>query len=215
MDYVPCMGDHQLHFTADEEANSLLVEEPLALLIGFVLDQQVPLTRAFASPLELKRRLGALDAAAIASMGPDDLDAVFRAKPALHRFPSSMAKRTGELCNVIVEDYGGDAGRVWGDAASGEELRDRIAALPGFGKMKINSLLAVLGKRLDVQPAGMSSVLPAHPTIGDVDSAEALESYQAHKRAMKQKARAASRLAPARQSRAASSAARSGAARRV
>ena len=122
-------------------------------------------------------------------MGPDELDAIFREKPALHRFPTSMAKRTGDLCQVIVDEYGGDAGRVWGDAGSGDELRDRIAALPGFGKMKINSLLAVLGKRLDIQPAGMDDVLPTHPTIGDVDSAEALESYQAHKRAMKQKAR--------------------------
>lgn len=184
------MADQQLHFTADEQANRLLVDEPLALLIGFVLDQQVPLTRAFASPLELKRRLGRLDARAIAAMELDELDQVFRQKPALHRFPSSMAKRTSELCQVIVEDYQGDAGKVWDDATSGEELRDRIGALPGFGKMKIASLLAVLAKRLDVDPVGMSDVTPSHPTIGDVDSVGALESYQAHKRAMKQEARA-------------------------
>ncbi len=184
------MADAQLHFTPDEEANRLLVDEPLALLIGFVLDQQVALIRAFAGPLELKRRLGSLDAAAIASMPPDELEAVFREKPALHRFPGSMAKRTGELCQALVEDYGGDAGRVWGDAASGEELRERIDALPGFGKMKIASLLAVLAKRLDVSPPGIDDVVPSHPTIGDVDSSGALESYQAHKRAMKEKARA-------------------------
>lgn len=184
------MAVDQLYFTADEDANRLLVDEPLALLIGFALDQQVPLTRAFASPLELKRRLGTLDAGKIAAMAPDELEAVFREKPALHRFPSAMAKRTGELCQVVVDDYGGDASRVWRDATSGEDLRDRIAALPGFGKMKIASLLAVLGKRLDVSPAGMHDVLPAHPTIGDVDSAAALESYQAHKRELKQAARA-------------------------
>jgi uncharacterized HhH-GPD family protein len=184
------MADDQLHFTPSQEANRLLVDEPMALLIGFALDQQVPLTRAFASPLELKRRLGHLDPAKIAAMDPDELDVVFREKPALHRFPGSMAKRTGELCQVVVDDYNGDAARVWTEASSGEELRDRIAALPGFGKMKIASLLAVLGKRLDVAPTGMADVMPTHPTIGDVDSMATLESYQAHKREMKAAARA-------------------------
>ena len=190
VDYVPRMADAQLHFTADEEANRLLVAEPLALLIGFVLDQQVPLTRAFASPLELKHRLGGLDARAIAAMSPDELEAVFKEKPALHRFPGSMAKRTGDLCQLLVEEYDGEAERVWAGAASGEELRERIAALPGFGEMKVGSLAAVLAKRLDVRPPGIEDVLPKHPTIGDVSSSAELESYQAHKRAMKQAARA-------------------------
>ena len=190
VDYLPGMPDALLHFTADEEANRLLVDDPLALLIGFVLDQQVPLTRAFASPLELKRRLGELDARAIAEMAPEELEAVFKQKPALHRFPGSMAKRTGELCQLLVDEYGADAERVWRDASTGAELRERIASLPGFGEMKVASLLSVLANRLDVRPPEIEDVLPTHPTIGDVSSPEELESYQAHKRAMKQAARA-------------------------
>ncbi len=184
------MADARLSFTGDDDADRLLAQDPLALLIGFVLDQQVPLTRAFAGPLELKRRLGHLDPEAIAGMDSDALAEVFRQKPALHRFPGSMAGRTADLCSVVVEDYGGDAGSIWRTAETGSELSDRIAALPGFGEMKTSSLLAVLAKRLDVAPAGMDAVLPDHRTIGDIDSPETLRAYQDHKREMKQKARA-------------------------
>lgn len=184
------MADERLSFTGDEEADRLLAQDPLALLIGFVLDQQVPLTRAFAGPLELKRRLGHLDPEAIAAMDSDALEDVFRQKPALHRYPGSMAGRTADLCAVVVEEYNGDAASIWRDAATGSELRDRIAALPGFGEMKTASLLAVLAKRLDVAPPGMDAVLPDHRTVGDIDSPETLRAYQDHKREMKQKARA-------------------------
>lgn len=193
------MADERLSFTGDDEADRLLVQEPLALLIGFVLDQQVPLTRAFAGPLELKRRLGHLDAARIASMDSDALERVFSEKPALHRYPRVMAERTADLCSVVVEEYSGDAGSIWRDASSGAELRDRIAALPGFGKMKIASMLAVLSKRLDVAPPGMDAVVPDHPTVGDIDSPDSLRAYQDHKRAMKEKARASKSKSTARQ----------------
>lgn len=180
----------RLHFTGNDEADRLLAAEPLALLIGFVLDQQVPLQKAFSGPLELKRRLGTLDASTIASMDPDRLDAVFREKPALHRFPGNMAKRTQELCRVLVEDYGGDAARVWLDATDGVDLERRLASLPGFGEMKVRSLSAVLGKQLGVQPRGWEQIAAGHFCLGDVDSPETLAEYQAVKRAQKAAKRA-------------------------
>ena len=180
----------RLHFTGDVEADALLAAEPLALLIGFVLDQQVPLQKAFFSPLELKRRLGALDAAAIAQMDPPELEKVFRQRPALHRFPAAMARRTQELCAAIATDYAGRAQRVWLDAETATDLRERLLALPGIGPMKAASLLAVLAKLLGVQPPGWEELVPKHPTLGDVDSAEALERYQAAKREHKAKLRA-------------------------
>lgn len=181
----------RLHFTGDDEANRLLAAEPLALLIGFVLDQQVPLQKAFSGPLELKRRLGRLDAREIAGLDPDRLDAVFRERPALHRFPGTMAKRTQELCRVLVEDYDGNAARVWNEARDGADLERRLAALPGFGEMKVRSLSAVLGKRLGVQPPGWQEVAARHFCLGDIDSAAKLAEYQAAKRAHKAAQRAA------------------------
>ena len=173
----------RLHFTGNDEADALLAREPLALLIGFALDQQVTVPTAFSGPLKLKQRLGTLDAKAIAQADPARLEEVFREKPAIHRFPGSMAARVQELAATIVDDYGGKAERVWTDAADGDDLKKRIAALPGFGDMKIRSLTAVLAKRFDVEAA--KEVAPSHPTLGDVDSAEALERYQAAKRAYK------------------------------
>jgi uncharacterized HhH-GPD family protein len=172
-----------LYFTGDPDADAFLGREPLALLIGFALDQQVSVQKAFSSPLELSRRLGGLDAAQIAGMDPAALEEVFRAKPALHRFPGNMAKRVQELCRVIVSEYGGHAERVWTDAADGEDLRERIESLPGFGDMKVRSLSAVLAKRFGDENA--IDIAPDHPTLGDVDSPEALEEYQAKKRAYK------------------------------
>ena len=173
----------RLHFTGDDAADELLAHDPLALLIGFALDQQVSVQKAFSSPLELQRRLGALDATRIAEMDPGALERVFREKPALHRFPGSMAGRVQELCATIVSDYGGDAARLWRDSRDAGDLRRRIAALPGFGPMKITALGAVLAKRFGVEQA--QALVPDHPTLGDVDSPEALEAYQAKKRAYK------------------------------
>ncbi len=179
----------RLHFTGNDEADRLLVEEPLALLIGFVLDQQVPLQKAFAGPLELKRRLGELDPYAIEAMEPGALEETFRAKPALHRFPGSMARRTQELCVAIVEEYGGDASRVWSEAEDGQELERRLRALPGFGEMKVRTLAAVLGKQLGVRPPGWEKIASSSPCLGDVESYGQLADYQAAKRARKAAAR--------------------------
>jgi uncharacterized HhH-GPD family protein len=180
-----------LPFTGDPDADRLLVDEPLALLIGFALDQQVTVQKAFSGPAELKQRLGHLDAARIAAMDPGDLDAVFRERPALHRFPGSMATKVQALCAMIATEYGNDAGRVWHDAVDGADLQKRLLALPGIGDMKAKSLIAVLGKQFDVRPPGYDEVAPTWPTLGDVDSAEALASYQAGKRAHKASLRAA------------------------
>jgi len=169
-----------LHFTGDDEADRLLAADPLALLIGFALDQQVPVPKAFSGPLELKRRLGSLDARRIAELDPGALEQVFRQKPAIHRFPGAMATRVRDLCRAVVDEYGGDAGRVWRDAGTTDDLRRRLEALPGFGEMKVKSLGAVLGKRFGVALA--APLAPSHPTLGDVDSLEALHAYQAAKR---------------------------------
>jgi uncharacterized HhH-GPD family protein len=169
-----------LWFTDDEAACRLLADEPFALLVGFALDQQVTVQQAFLGPLRLKERLGTLDPKAVAAA---DLEPLFRAKPAIHRFPGSMAERVRELAGTVAEEYGGDASRLWKEAADGADLRRRIAALPGFGEMKIKSLGAVLAKRFGVPAA--QELVPGHPTLGDVDSPQALADYQAAKKAHK------------------------------
>lgn len=180
----------KLHFTGDPEADALLAQDPLALLIGFTLDQQVTVQKAFSGPLELRRRLGHLDAAKIAATDPADLAEVFSRRPALHRFPGAMAGRVQVLCSTIMKEYGGDASRVWCDAKDGRDLERRLLALPGVGDMKAKNLIAVLGKRFGVRPPGWEDVAPKHPTLGDVDSAQALADYQAGKRAKKAALRA-------------------------
>jgi uncharacterized HhH-GPD family protein len=175
----------KLHFTGNDEADALLARDPLALLIGFALDQQVPVQTAFSGPLKIKQRLGTLE---LAHRDPGEVEAAFREKPAVHRFPGSMAKRVQELCAVVEEEYGGDASRLWRDAAGGDDLRKRISGLPGFGDMKVKALSAVLAKRFGVEVA--HEIAPSHPTLGDVDSPEALEDYQAKKRAYKASLRA-------------------------
>ena len=175
----------RLHYTDSDEANVLLATEPLALLIGFALDQQVPVQTAFSGPLKIKQRLGTLE---VAHLDPAEVEAAFREKPAVHRFPGSMAARVQELCAVVEEEYGGDASRLWREAGDSAELRRRIEALPGFGRMKVIALGSVLAKRFGVQAA--EGLVPSHPTLGDVDSREALERYQAAKRAHKAKMRA-------------------------
>ncbi len=181
----------RLHFTGNDEADALLASEPLALLIGFVLDQQVSVQKAFSGPLELERRIGHLDATRIARMDPGELDRAFRERPALHRFPGTMASRTQDLCAAVAGDYDGDAARVWTEASDGRDLERRLLDLPGIGPMKARSLLAILGKRFGIKPPGWEEVAPKHPTLGDVDSPEALEEYQAKKRAHKAAMRAA------------------------
>ena len=169
----------------------MIASDPNALLIGFVLDQQVTVQKAFSGPLELQRRLGHLDPARIAATDPAELEAVFKQKPAIHRFPGSMATRVQALCAFVAERYDGDGGRVWTEATSGADLKQRLGELPGIGDMKVRSLIATLVKQFGVRPDGYAEVLPNHPTLGDVDSAEALASYQAGKRAAKAAKRAA------------------------
>ncbi len=181
----------RLPLTGDDAADRYLVEEPLALLIGFALDQQVTVQKAFSGPYELRRRLGHLDAAKIAAMDPAELDGVFRDRPALHRFPGAMAGVVQELCRVIAARYNDDAATIWRNAGDGRDLKERLAGLPGFGSMKVDGTLAILARRLGVDVPGLDAVLPAHPTLGDVDSPEALARYQAGKRAAKAAARAA------------------------
>jgi uncharacterized HhH-GPD family protein len=175
----------RLHFTDSDEANELLVREPLALLIGFALDQQVTVQKAFMGPQVLRERVGTLDAGALAAT---DLEPVFRERPAIHRFPGAMAKRIHELVAHVAERYDGDAARVWTEASSPEDLQARLSALPGFGDMKVGSLAAVLANRFDVALA--EPIAPSHPTLGDVDSPAALAEYQAGKRAYKASLRA-------------------------
>ena len=170
----------RLYFTDSDEANTLLVADPMALLIGFALDQQVPVQKAFSGPLALRERLGTLDAAALADA---DLEPVFRERPAIHRFPGAMAKRVHELAAHVRDRYDGDAARVWTDARDAAELRANISALPGFGAMKVKALGSVLAKRFGVEAA--QELVPWHPTLGDVDSPQALADYQAAKRAHK------------------------------
>ena len=178
----------RLYFTESDEANALIATDPMALLIGFALDQQVTVQKAFAGPLVLRERLGTLDAAAIAAA---DLEPLFRERPAIHRFPGSMAKRVHDLAVHIRDQYDGDAGRVWRDAPDAKALRANLGSLPGFGEMKIKALGAVLAKQFGVEAA--QDLVPWHRTLGDVDSAQALADYQAAKRIHKaewQKARA-------------------------
>jgi len=181
----------KLPYTGIDEADRLLAEDPLALLIGFELDQQVQLQKAFSGPYELRQRIGTLDAATIASMDPAKLEAAFKERPALHRFPGNMARRTQALCEAIVRDYGGDAEAVWRDASDGKDLEKRLLSLPGIGEMKARTLIAILGKQFGVRPPGWEEVAPRHPTLGDVDSPEKLAEYQAGKRAHKAEMRAA------------------------
>jgi uncharacterized HhH-GPD family protein len=168
--------DH-LFVTESEQANALLASDPMALLVGFVLDQQVTVQKAFSGPLAIKERLGSLDAATLAAA---DLEPVFRERPAIHRFPANMAKRVHELAVHVRDVYDGDAARVWTDARDAAELRANLAGLPGFGEMKIKALGSVLAKRFGVEAA--QELVPWHPTLGDVDSAQALADYQAAKR---------------------------------
>jgi len=181
-----------LPFTGDPQANKYLVDDPLALLVGMVLDQQVPLEKAFAGPWVLRQRLGKeLDAAEIAAMAPNELAALFVERPALHRFPGSMAARVQDLCRMLVQEYGGDAAAVWATAATGDELFKRVKALPGFGEHKAHIFVALLAKQLGVRPKGWERAAGAFglpgslASVADIDSPSALIAVREHKRAMK------------------------------
>jgi uncharacterized HhH-GPD family protein len=170
----------RLYFTEDDDANALIAEDPMALLIGFALDQQVTVQKAFVGPLALRERLGSLDAASVAAA---DLEPLFRERPAIHRFPGAMAQRVHDLAVHLLEHYDGDAARVWTDAADGAQLKANLEALPGFGEMKVKSLGSVLAKHFGV--AAADDLVPWHPTLGDVDSPAGLSEYQAKKRVHK------------------------------
>ncbi len=178
-----------LYFTDSDEANRLIASEPLALLIGFAIDQQVTVQQAFSGPLRLRQRIGTLDAASIAAMDPQKLEDAFRDRPAIHRFPRAMARRVQELCAVVADEYGGQAERIWTQATDAADLRKRIGALPGFGAMKITGFGSVLALQFGVDAA--QELVPQHPCLGKIDSPEDLAEYQAAKRAHKAALRAA------------------------
>lgn len=187
-----------LQIAQDAEADRLVSEDPLALLIAMVLDQQIPLERAFSSPRDLKQRLGGrLDAAEIADMDPDRLASVFSQRPALHRFPAANAKRVQQLCRIIVDDYDGSADRVWTTAESGEELLRRVRALPGFGEQKARIFVALLGKQLGVRPKGWQDAAGkfgqkgSFLSIADITDSTSLGKVRAYKQQMKAATKAA------------------------
>lgn len=184
-----------LYFTDSDEANRLIAQEPLALLIGFAIDQQITVQQAFSGPLKLRQRAGTLDAREIADMDPATLETAFRTPPAIHRFPRAMAQRVQELCQVVVDEYGGQAERIWTDAADAADLRKRIGALPGFGKMKITGFGSVLALHFGVEAA--QELVPEYPCLGKINSADDLAEYQAAKRAHRETQRQLARNNPA------------------
>jgi uncharacterized HhH-GPD family protein len=171
----------RLYFTESDEANALIASDPMALLVGFALDQRVTVMKAFEGPLALKQRLGSIDAATLAAA---DLEPVFRQRPVIHRYPKLMARRIHDLAVHLLDNYDGEAARVWNEAADGDELRANLMALPGFGEMKVKALGSVLAKHFGVVSA--EGLVPWHPTLGDVDSPEALAEYQEAKRIHKE-----------------------------
>ncbi len=175
-----------LPFTQDEDANRLLASSGLALLIGMLLDQQFPMERAFYGPKLLSDRLGRpLDAADLAATPPEELEKVFRGPPVIHRYPASMAKRTQDLCQALVDNYGGSADSIWETASSGQELLRRLEALPGFGKAKSRIFVGLLAKRLGIQPEGWESVAADWPSIADVSKWDDIAVLREQKREMR------------------------------
>jgi uncharacterized HhH-GPD family protein len=177
--------------TSNAEANQLLIEDPLALLVGMLLDQQVPMEWAFLGPWTLRERMGGtLDAGAIAAADPDELEKTFRGPPALHRYPAAMAKRTQALCAALVEHHGGDAADVWTGATDGADLLKRLRALPGYGSEKARIFMAILAKRLDIRPDGWEEAAAPFSddvprSVADIDSPESFERVRAFKKAKK------------------------------
>jgi uncharacterized HhH-GPD family protein len=189
---MPTAPTATMPITGDPAADELLVTDPLALVIGMLLDQQVPMEWAFRGPATLRDRLGRLDCAAIAAMSPEQLEAVFREKPALHRYPGSMAKRTHALCVHIVDEYDGDTERIWKGVSDPAVLFERIRSLPGYGDEKAKIFLAILGKRLKIAPKGWEACAApfsdSEPrSVADIDSRENLQRVRAWKQAQKAK----------------------------
>lgn len=179
-----------LAVTGDADADALVNTDPLALLVGMLLDQQVPMAWAFRGPATLRTRLGHLDATRIADLAPDELLAVASAPPAIHRFPKAMAARIGELCRHVVDAYDADASRIWTGAADGADLLDRLRAMPGYGDEKARIMVAILGKRFGVRPAGWEAAAGPFAddvprSVADIDGPEALARVRAWKKAQK------------------------------
>ena len=187
----------RMDWTGDPEADALVARDPLALLIGFCLDQQIPVEKAFLGPLDIQRRLGTLDARELAAIDAARFEAAFRQRPAIHRFPASMAARVQALCATVAGEYGGDAAAVWSGVGDAPELLRRLRALPGFGDMKARIVLGVLAKHLGVRPRGWADLVPDFPTLADVHTVADRERYQAGERAHKAAMRAQSDPAPA------------------
>ena len=183
--FVPTKARPRIQWTEDAEADRLVSDDPTALLIGFCLDQQVPVEWAFMGPLRLRERLGTIDARRIAEMDPVVVDEAFRRRPALHRFPGSMARRVHDLCRVIASEYGGDASRIWREAADAADMQRRFASLPGFGPMKARIMVGVAAKHFGETAKGWKEVAPSWPTLADVRTVEEREAYQTQKRAYK------------------------------
>ena len=190
----------QMDWTGNPEADHLVSTDPAALLIGFCLDQQVPVEWAFMGPLKMKERLGTIEPTRIAKMDPGDVERAFRTPPALHRYPGSMAQRVYALCTTIANDYGGDASRIWTEAKDARDLKKRFAALPGFGDMKAQIMVGVVAKQLGVHRTGWEEIAPTWPTLADVHTTAEREEYQTQKRAYKAKLRAEAAAAAPRKS---------------
>jgi uncharacterized HhH-GPD family protein len=186
-----------MEWTGHAEADELVATHPLALLIGFCLDQQIPVEKAFMGPLDIRRRLGTLDAGELAAIDAGRFEAAFRERPAIHRFPASMAARVHALCAVVATEYGNDPTSIWRGVRTAAELLARLRALPGFGDMKARIVLGVLAKHLGVKPAGWDALVPDFPTLADVHTVAERERYQAGKRAHKAAMRAQAEI-PAR-----------------
>jgi uncharacterized HhH-GPD family protein len=191
------MAKTAIHLTGDKDADALLTKDPLALLIGMVLDQQIPMERAFWAPAELSRRLGApLEAQAIAAMDPDQFAELFKERPALHRFPGAMAARVQAVCAIVADEYGGQAGALWTKLPDGNTLIARLTALPGFGEQKARIFGALLGKQLGIQPEGWRTATApfgeegSYISVADITGPESLAKVRAHKQEMKAKAKA-------------------------
>ena len=190
-------GAVTISMPVEPEANELLSRSPLALLIGMLLDQQVPLERAFSAPLDLVRRLGHEPTAAeLADFEPDALARIFSERPALHRYPRAMAARVQDLTRLIVDQYNGDAAQVWQTAATGAELLKRVGSLPGFGEQKAKIFVALLGKQLGVQPkgwreaAGTFGAEGSHMSVADIFDADSLARVRSYKQGLKEAAKA-------------------------